>query len=398
MNSPVARLSTLDLILSVIGSPRRPADFGIVLHLRKAPTLEALRAGARSARNLYPATGSVIEGKEWKPISAPDDGVTAVPFSTDAAERFFARPFDAHKQAPIQQLIVNPMPGGLMKLVTRIHHAAADGFSAAMWLRHQFQVANGSESPATEPASFESVRLRLHQSPERKNPFGNGGRAQSLCYGSSSPTGLRRWLTIELPAAFDGDALATAAIETLTEWNRIHGRAARQVGLWLPVNVRRKGDSRFGNGTSSIRIHPHFISDESFADKCSEMRRQIRWRLRRGEWAVPQKPLITRLPLWLSVPLLKLYLNRPWADVGTIPFSYGKEWSGRQDNAFRNVDKIECIGQLHKRHGVAMNAVTHSGRTWMTFTFDSGQMSSAGIEQLADLYQQQIVLAEREIA
>ena len=398
MKFPASRLSTLDLILSVIGSPSRPADFGIVFHLKKTPTLEALRAGAKSARNRYPATGSVIEGKQWTPIAVPGDGVTAVPYSTDAVERFFARPFDPHKQAPIQQLIVNPMPGGLMKLVTRVHHAAGDGFSAAMWLRHQFRIANNLDCPSIEPAPFEPVRLRHHRSPERKNPFTDAGRAQCLCDANAPATGLRRWLTIELPGAFDGAALATAAIETLMDWNRTRGDAARQIGLWLPVNVRHGGDSHFGNGTSSVRIHPHFGADDSCATRCSEVRRQIRWRLKRGEWAVPRNPLIARLPLWISAPVLKLYLNRPWADVGTIPFSHAGDWTGQQDGTFKHVEKIECIGQLHKRHALAMNAVTHSGRTWLTFTFDPGQLTSDSIAQIANLYRRHLALAERKFA
>ena len=52
------RLSTMDLIFLVMDHPQRPLDFVLVLHFKKSPGLEALKAGARSARNHYPTTGS----------------------------------------------------------------------------------------------------------------------------------------------------------------------------------------------------------------------------------------------------------------------------------------------------------------------------------------------------
>ena len=388
-------LSTLDLILLAIGSPRRPADFGILLHFRKAPELEALRIGARSARNRYPATGSVVNGKRWTSIAVPNDGVTAAPFLAGATESFFDKPFDPRKQAPIQQLLLTTEPARQAVLATRIHHAAADGFSAAMWLRHQFHVPSGAEPLTFEPAPFEPVQLRRHRPGNRKNGFLR--QARGLRLGNAASTGTRRWLTIELPAAFHGDALATGAIETLAEWNRIRGGGPRHIGLWLPVNIRRGRESGFGNGASSIRVYPHYSPSDSFARKCSEVQRQIRRGLRQREWAIPPDPWIARLPLWLSAPLLRLYLNRPWADVGTIPFSHAR-WNELEVNAFQDVERIECIGQLHKRHALALNAVTHHSRTWLTFTYDAGQMTSSEIRQLAEIYMGQVAMAERGVA
>ena len=40
------RLSAIDLVFSVMDSPRRPLDFTLLFHLKDHPGLEALRAGA----------------------------------------------------------------------------------------------------------------------------------------------------------------------------------------------------------------------------------------------------------------------------------------------------------------------------------------------------------------
>ena len=45
-------LSAIDLALVVMDSAQRPLDFTLLFHFSEAPGIDALRAGARSARNL----------------------------------------------------------------------------------------------------------------------------------------------------------------------------------------------------------------------------------------------------------------------------------------------------------------------------------------------------------
>ena len=93
------RLSTLDYILAAVDTPQRPADFGIVFHLKTLPSLKALRAGARSARNRYPVSGSAIEGKRWVPVHVPSDGIASAAFSLDAAECFLNQRMDLRNES-----------------------------------------------------------------------------------------------------------------------------------------------------------------------------------------------------------------------------------------------------------------------------------------------------------
>ena len=125
-------LSAIDLALCVMDSPQRPLDFSLLFRLRNAPGLAALRAGANSARNLYPTTGSYIDEKSWARFAEPGDGVTTVAVSSSAdvtkkIEEFLGRPLDLRAQMPVQQLVILNDTSGEVKLVTRFHHAVADG-------------------------------------------------------------------------------------------------------------------------------------------------------------------------------------------------------------------------------------------------------------------------------
>jgi NRPS condensation-like uncharacterized protein len=285
------RLSTIDLAFSIMDSQRRPLDFTLLCHLKDAPDLDALRAGARSARNFFPATGSYIDKHQWVRFTEPEDGVSAVSVSsteelTKTIEAFLDRPFDLHLQMPVQQLVITNRTTAKVKLVTRFHHAVADGLSAAMWLSHQFRVAEGKEHPS-DILPFQSLALRNHSSPVKKSRFAYRGPSHRLWTRHAQPSRARRWLTIDV-AAGDlregcrktrgftyNDLLATCALEVFNRWNRLHCNGRRQkIGLWLPVDVRQHSSVGFGNGTSRIRLYARYGDRDSFVDKCREIRRR----------------------------------------------------------------------------------------------------------------------------
>ena len=409
------RLATIDLLFSVLGDPRRPLDFTLVFHLRESPGVEALRAGARSARNTYPATGSRVVNKSWFRFDEPEDGLAVVstPAGDDAVtriEEFIDSPLDPREQMPVQQLLVANSAGSGAKLVTRFHHAAADGLSAGLWLGHQLRVAYGEEPPARETSPFETLPLRTHTSPVRKSRFAYAGPSDRLWSPGARPSRTRRWLTTNVAAAelrrgcreaggfTYNDLLAACALETFVLWNRAHGAGRDQrVGLWLPVNIRRQSSAGFGNGTSRIRLYARHMDAARLADKCREVRRQLSWCVRHGEWAVPEKTPLMSLPLWASAPLLRAYLGRPGVDMTTGVFSHAERWAGAGGEIFRHVEKIECVGQLHARHCAGIYGATHAGQTWLTFVYDPNLLPPGDARRLAGMYEEQIELARREL-
>ncbi len=291
----------------MMDTPRRPLDFALLLHLKNAPGLEALRTGARSARNLYPATGSHIDEQHWIRINEPGDGISVISVSSTedlatAIEDFIGTPLDLRKQMPVQQLVIVDVGKNEVKLLTRFHHAVADGLSAAMWISHQLRVAGEKTAPVAEASPFQYLHLRTHPAPVKKSRYAYGGASDPLWTSERKPTRARRWRTVEVAAGelregcrraggfTYNDLLATCALQLFTRWNGLHSNGSRQkVSLWFPVNIRKQAALGFGNGTSRIRLTVAMMIGRHSLHKCREIRRQVSWSNRHGEWATPAK-------------------------------------------------------------------------------------------------------------
>jgi hypothetical protein len=409
------KLAPIDLALAIMDHPRRPLDFTLIFYLNGGPSLDALRAGAKSARNLYPATGSFIKGKQWVRSTEPGDQISAVVVASNDAvtaevQTFLARPIELSAQLPVQQLVISNSADGSIKLVTRFHHTVADGLSAAMWLRHQLRVAYEKEAPVADAAPFQDVPLRTHEAPVKKSSFAHRGPSHRLWTSGTKSSGVRLWRTIELDAnelrrgcrragGFTyNDLLATCALEVFADWNRHYSRDhATKIGLWLPINIRQQAAAGFGNGSGRIRLYACYSERAALLDKCREVRRQISWTTQHGEWAVPQTNSLYSLPRWALSPVLRCYFNRPGVDMASGVFSHVERWTGEGGEVFQGVEKIETIGQLHQSYCVVINAASHRGRTWLTFTYDPGLMSATDIERFIAMYQEKIELARQEL-
>jgi hypothetical protein len=380
------KLTLLDCAFHLLDDVRSPQDFTIILHFRDSPDIECLRAGAQSAREGFtPAWVSKNTELEIQVGSA--------------LEQFVNRPFDLRRDYPVRQLFTGTT------LATRFHHAAADGMSAAMWLGHQLSIAYG----LTPTQNSAEVLLRIAETSVRRSAFAYIGACDPLWTTNRTRSGKRQWITLgfaceDLRRACRraggftySDLLATCTLEVFSQWNQQHIQNGRpRVGLWLPVNIRRRSSEGFGNGTSRIRLYARYPPSVSLVDKAREIRRQVSWSIEHGEWAVPELPLLTRLPRWITRPALRSYLNRPSVDMATGVFSHADRWGGASE-AFRHVERIECVGLLHPRQSLAVNGATHRGCTWLTFTYDTGLMRAAQAEELARMYEHQVELARAEL-
>jgi hypothetical protein len=383
------KLTLLDRAFTLLDDVRSPQDFTIILRFRDPPDVDRLRAGARSAGEHYKTSGSRPERSEIQIGSA--------------IEEFVNHPFDLRRSSPVKQLFISNGTGGT--LATRFHHAAADGMSAAIWLGHQLSIAYG----LTPAASSAEIELRSAATSVRRSKFAYDGACDPLWTVNPARSGIRHWITRsfaseELQRACRraggftySDLLATCTLEVFSQWNHQHTQNGRpRVGLWLPVNIRRRTSEGFGNGTSRIRLYAGYSPSASLIDKAREVRRQVSWSTEHGEWVVPDVPLLTRLPRWIARPALRSYLNRPSIDMATGVFSHADRWGGASE-AFKHVERIECIGLLHPRQNVALNGATHRGQTWLTFTYDAGLLSPNEAEELARMYEHQVELARAEL-
>jgi hypothetical protein len=393
MNSQ--KLTLLDRAFTLLDGVRSPQDFTIILRLVNPPAIDRLQAGARSAREHFKPSGSLIERSEW--VFQNQDHEIRI--DSSIAE-FVNDPFELRRSFPVRQLFLSTGA-----LATRFHHAAADGMSAAIWLGHQLSVAYG----LTPPERAAEIVLRGAQSAVRRSAFAYDGACDPLWTTNFTRSGRRQWITRVFPCedlqracrragGFTySDLLATCTLEVFSQWNQQHTQNGRpQVGLWLPMNIRRSSSEGFGNGTSRIRLYARYSPSASLIDKAREVRRQVLWSTEHGEWVVPDVPLLTRLPGWIARPALRSYLNRPSIDMATGVFSHADRWGGASE-VFKHVEGIECIGLLHPRQSLAINGATHRGQTWMTFTYDTGLLSPAGAEELVRMYEHQVELARAEL-
>lgn len=375
----VQKLTLLDRAFQLLDDVRSPQDFTIILHFTEPLANERLAAGAKSACECFCINREIN-------IQTRVD-----------LEQFVNEPFN---QYPIKQMVNGAT------LATRFHHAAADGLSAALWLGHQLSIAYG----LTPPAACAGLSLRRPATSVRRSQFAYDSASDSLWTPNTTRSGNRRWTMFSFPSSdlrqacrrvggfTYSDLLATCVLETFSEWNQRHIHNGRpKVGLWLPMNIRSRSFSGFGNGTSRIRLYARYEQSASLVEKAREVRRQVSWTTENGEWAVPDIPLFTRLPGWILGPVLKGYLNRPSIDMATGVFSHADRWAGEACEAFKYVNRIECVGLLHPRQNLAINGATHHQQTWMTFTYDTGMLRASDADELVEIYKRQITLAQQEL-
>jgi hypothetical protein len=406
------RMPLLDVAFRLMDSARSPQDFTLILHLLDSPDVDHFYTGAKSAMNRFPTSASCVDGNSWvwrenKYFKLQIVSTISDSESRTAIESFIDEPFDLRHQPPVRQMLILNGPTGA-SLVTRFHHSAADGLGAALWLGHQLNVAYGLEEVERERAPFVDLPLRHLSTSVRRSQFAFDGASDRLRTANSRRSGRRRWITISFAASelqkackraggfTYNDLLATCTLEVLSKWNQAHSGGAN-IGLWMPMNVRRGATTGFGNGTSRIRLYATYNSDASFVEKCREVRRQVAWTSKNGEWVVPEIPYFTRLPRSFSGPLLRGYLRLPSVDMATGVFSHACSWIANAGEAFKHVGRIECVGLLHPRQSVAVNAATHGGQTWLSVTYDRQLFGVSEAQQFAQIFEQQIAHAREEL-
>jgi hypothetical protein len=370
----------LDRAFQLLDGDTSPQDFTIVLHFDEPPDRDRLEAGAKCASEHY--------------------GVEASFGTQICVKEFVNQRFDLRPGYQIKQTLNGAT------LATRFHHAAADGLSASLWLGHQLSSAYGLIPPANSP----TLSLRRAERSVRRSRFAYETACDRLWTPHLTRSGTRRWTTFGFRSSdlrracrrargfTYSDLLATCTLETYSEWNQQNIQNGRpKVGLWLPMNIRNRSFAGFGNGTSRIRLYACYDASATLVEKARDVRKQVTWTTEHGEWAVPEIPLFTRLPGWIVGPALRHYLNRPSVDMATGVFSHADRWAGEAREAFKHVERIECVGLLHPRQSLAINAATHREQTWMTFTYDAGLLGASEVDQLVEIYQRQLALAHHEL-
>jgi hypothetical protein len=384
-------LATLDLISAKLHRASRPMDFAGVLVLDAEPELlDRLEAGALSACAAFPASGSAVEGRHWARQEASPFARRTVSVSNVKAESeaFIDAPNEPHEGMQVRQLLLEPEDGSSPRLLTRFHHCAFDGTAAALWLFHQLMVAQGAMDPFDGEGHCRPPEIKQHNDGIRKMAAAPWGASRRLWSSGRRPSSARRWTSVTVDAvavraaaerisdATMNDVLALHCLETMKEWNRVHGRSATRMGLWLPMNIRVNPFDGFGNGSSRIRVYGDPIDSDDAADRVVQFRQQVLLSRVKGEWSIPDASGLMSLPDWLLGPVMRAYLGRPWVDMGSAPFTH-MERHGAAERLIPMIRSSEWVLMLHRRHPLGLVAATLGDSIGVTLTHDPAMISES---------------------
>ena len=270
-----------------------------------------------------------------------------------------------------------------------------------MWLGHQLSVASGLRRRLFTVALCETSRcFRSSQQVRVRRRVRSTLDAEcTVPEHGAGPRSVFRQLTCKAPAGRAGgftysDLLATCAPEVFARGTSDTPRTAAAgrtlVADEYPESIVRRLRQRH-EPNSSVRA----LSIDCLAGRkntrsaAADLVDDRVWRMGRSRTS-----LLTRLPGWITGPALRRYLNRPSIDMATGVFSQSIAGAARR---VQNVERIECVGLLHPRQSVAINGATHQGKTWLTFTYDTGLLRTTDEEELIRLFEQQIVTRARRI-
>ena len=178
------------------------------------------------------------------------------------------------------------------------------------------------------------------------------------------------------------DLLGERLLATTAAWNDSHGWSTSKLSLWVPIDIRKQRPRGFGNGASRVRIYRDSIQRESQHDSVRQFRKDMGAAKGSGEWAVND--------FKIGMGLVKLYINRPWVDMGSIPFSHLPRERHIEHSA---VKQTNWTMVLHRWHPAGFIVSTDDECIRFTLTYDTGALRVSEAEELISLYKKQIEAA-----
>ena len=387
-------------------------DFAGILVLDAAPGLiDRLEEGALSACAAFPASGSAVSGRHWVRQDASPFSRRRVPVGAvkSASEAFIDAPNDPHDGMQVRQLLLESEDDSPPRLLTRFHHCAFDGTAAALWLFHQLMVAQGAMPAVEGEGHFRAPEIKRHENGIRKMAAAPWGASRRLWSSGRRPSSARRWTSVTVDAvavraaaerisdATMNDVLALHCLETMKEWNRVHGRSSTRMGLWLPMNIRVNPFDGFGNGSSRIRVYGDSIDADAFHERVVQFRQQVLLSRTEGEWSIPDASGLMSLPDWLLGPVMRAYLGRPWVDMGSAPFTH-MERHGAAERLIPMIRSSEWVLMLHRRHPLGLVAATLGDSIGVTLTHDPAMISEAEAANFLAMFHDSVRAGCAEIA
>lgn len=333
------KLDPLDEIILLGQGSVRSLECLFAIELSSLPDIEELKSGAEKAQQKFPKTSKhSVEINHYSNL-----------------ETFINEPLESLWH--LKQGIVRK--DHKVMLALKMSHVLGDAVSMILWLKSQL----GTVTPES------SLRLQTFP-PKKDSPYRN--LLPSEIWPHDSKTSHERklaYLTLEHDERFGeftiNDVLSLAILKSLP---------IERKSLWVPVNIREKAWEGFGNGLSRMRIYPAKIPVSTRAE-LEFIKSQKKEARTSGEIFSPAPDF--KLEGKIKQGLFKIWLNRPWADWGSLSFSHLHD----RENVLPECDGVWGVSNLPEKQQAGLFAFTKKNKTWLTLTMDSSSYQ----EQKANL-------------
>lgn len=349
------KLELLDEIILLGQGSVRSLECIFALELAHAPDLQTLKIGAEKSQKMFPKTGK--------------------------------HPVEINHYSNLETFINEPLPDlwhlkqGLIRrdnkviLALKMSHVLGDAVSMVLWLKTQL----GDESPA--------ANIKLQTFPVKKDSAHRNFLPSEIWPKKATISSDRRlaYLTLE-----HGDKIGDFSVNDVLSLAILKSLPLERKSLWVPVNIREKAWEGFGNGLSRMRIYPS-KNPVSTKEELLFIKSQKKEARNSGEIFSPAPDF--KIEGKVKQGLFKIWLNRPWADWGSLSFSHLHD----RDAVLPDCDGVWGVTNLPEKQQAGIFAFTRKNKTWLTLTMDSVSFDESKADQILYKVQENFESIKREL-
>jgi hypothetical protein len=331
------QLDLVDEILLLSHGSIRSLDCIIALELSKVPELKDLEEGAKKAQTLFNKTS-------FHPVK----------IGTHAN-------LDSFINSPLEN--VWHLEIGIIQnlLALKMSHVLGDAVSMILWLKALL-----GEEVVVSP-------IKLQTFPPKKDSPYRYIRNSEVWPKEKSVTRERK---IDQLILHHKDKYDTFTINDLLSLAVLMSIPRKRKSLWVPVNIRQQSWVGFGNGLSRMRLYPP-KENLSVQDGLAFLKKQKKEARTNGEifMSTTEKKLNN-----FQKNLVKLWINRPWADWASISFSHLHD----RENTLPFSNGLIGVTNLIEKQQAGVFAFTKGQKTWITLTMDKSAHSKETSNKFLD--------------
>lgn len=323
------KLELLDEIILLGQGSVRSLECIFAVELASMPELSDLKAGAQRAQKDFPKTAS--------------------------------HPLEINHYSSLETFINDPLASlwhlkqGIIRndnkciLALKMNHVLGDAVSMILWLKSQL----GDENKVSS--------IKLQTFPSKKDSAYRNFLPSEVWPSDGKISHDRKiaYSILDHAEKFGdfsiNDVLSLAILKSLP---------LERKSLWVPVNIREKSWEGFGNGLSRMRIYPlkHSLS---IKDELNFIKAQKKEARSSGEIFSPAPDF--KIEGKVKQGLFKIWLNRPWADWGSLSFSHLHD----RENVLPPCEGVWGVTNLPEKQQAGIFGFTRKNRTWLTLTMDA---------------------------